>query len=509
MAEFSDVPLNPPPPEETYFDLFPAKCVTTYLEKYVDSRIYGGRSLRDRMIFNYRVQKVEKIDGKWAVHGSHGQEQTSIFYASNLMMANGLTSTPKMPDLANQSKYGGLLIHQEAFGQSSVLTSPEFERIAVLGGSKSAADMVYASAKAGKSVSWIIRKSGSGPGAFISAKGMGRYKNSPEFSFTRVMSSFSPSYFNPTTWWTRFLHGNVLGRWLLNVIWSTADGQAYEEANYHGRDGARKGFEKLETDTSCFWCNDSLGLIQQPDFWETIAKNVQIYRNDVQSLEENSICLDDGTVIPCEALLCGTGWTQSHNIFDGGQLSELGLPYSIDNQSTEEAATWTRLSNKADRKVVDNFPRLADPPPYYKKPLTTTPYRLYNFIAPLNDDSVVFLGYFHISNNFRAAECQALWVTAYLDKRVALPSYKEMQEDIALTNAWCKRRYLANGEKGNYLHYELIGYTDRLLNDLGLSSHRKGWWEDFFAPCAASDLRNIREEYMEKWRNKSEDKKTV
>ncbi len=36
--------------------------------------------------------------------------------------------------------------------------------ITVLGGAKSAAHMAYACAKAGKSVSWVIRSSGSGSG---------------------------------------------------------------------------------------------------------------------------------------------------------------------------------------------------------------------------------------------------------------------------------------------------------------------------------------------------------
>jgi len=45
--------------------------------------------------------------------------------------------------------------------------SPIDKYITVLGGAKSAADMAYACAKAGKSVSWIIRSSGNGLAAFL------------------------------------------------------------------------------------------------------------------------------------------------------------------------------------------------------------------------------------------------------------------------------------------------------------------------------------------------------
>lgn len=82
------------------------------------------------------------------------------------MVASGLTSTPNMPVFAKQDCFKGLILHQRDFGQSSVL-SPIDKYITVLGGAKSAADMAYACAKAGKSVSWIIRSSGNGLAAFL------------------------------------------------------------------------------------------------------------------------------------------------------------------------------------------------------------------------------------------------------------------------------------------------------------------------------------------------------
>lgn len=73
-----------------------------------------------------------------------------------------------------------------------------------------------------------------------------------------------------------------------------------------------------------------------------------------------------------------------------------------------------------------------------------------------------------------------------------------MQVDIALINTWNKRRYHNNGNGGNYLHDDLIGYTDKLLRELGLSCYRKGWFDDLFSPCTASDLVVSRKEYLEK-----------
>lgn len=70
-------------------------------------------------------------------------------------------------------------------------------------------------------------------------------------------------------------------------------------------------------------------------------------------------------------------------------------------------------------------------------------------IAPLNFDSFAFVGHVLIESYFRAAESQAIWATAYLDKLLVMPSIEERQTEIALLVAWCHRRCLSKGEKGN------------------------------------------------------------
>ena len=92
-----------------------------------------------------------------------------------------------------------------------------------------------------------------------------------------------------------------------------------------------------------------------------------------------------------------------------------------------------------------------------------------------------------------------MWATAYLDGSLTLPPLQEQQEEVALFTTWCRRRYLNNGEQGNWMTFELVGYTDRLLEQLGLRSHWKGWFRDWFEPCVARDLAGLREEYVRKY----------
>ena len=134
---------------------------------------------------------------------------------NKLVVATGLTSIPKMPDLPGKETFSAPILHQEAFGQSGVLTDPEINDVTVIGGGKSAADMVYTCVKAGKKVSWVIIKSGTGPAFFLSAKGKGPCKNAFEIGSMRIAGTISPSIYNADTWWTRFLHGSESGRGLV------------------------------------------------------------------------------------------------------------------------------------------------------------------------------------------------------------------------------------------------------------------------------------------------------
>jgi hypothetical protein len=243
-------------------------------------------------------------------------------------------------------------------------------------------------------------------------------------------------------------------------------------------------------------------MIQHEDFWDTIAKNVSIHRSDIRMMKSRSIVLQNGTNIPSEVLFCGTGWSQHYPFLSEEQAVEFGLPHGYDAElgTAKESQKWQSLLKEADEKVVKQFPQLADPPPFFKKLTKTTTSKLFNCIAPLNDDSIVFVGHIQLSNSFRPAEAQAIWTTAFFDKNVQLPDTEQAEREVAYMNAFSRRRYPSHGAAGTYFHFDLVGYTDRLMSEIGLKSHRKGsWWSDLTYPCLASDFKEIKEEYCTKY----------
>ena len=254
-------------------------------------------------------------------------------------------------------------------------------------------------------------------------------------------------------------------------------------------------------DNSFFWMNGPIGAIQHDDFWDLISQKVNIYRGDLSSTTTKSIILDDGRVVPTDVLLCGTGWRADYPFLSSEQIIELGLPHDPSKDSEEERQTWTNLINAADQQILQQYPILARPPPNCKPigDANLTPARLYNGIASLTDTSILFLGRARMSNNFRGAEAQAIWATAYWDGHATMPPLPQARRQVAYMNAFSRRRYPSRGVDGIKFHADLIWYTDTLACEAGLTSHRKGWWEDPEEPCLASDFKDCRDEYIAKY----------
>lgn len=246
-AEFSDLPMVRPPEEDLYYDFFKAKHTTKYLESYVDHQKHGDMTLRSRIRLGTEVQSVNKRGESWIVMTKDkvtGAENS--LSTTKLMVASGLTSIPNMPSLPGKEDFGGPMLHQDIFGSSKILTLPDINKITVLGGGKSSADMVYESVKAGKNVTWLLKETNTtGPGFFFSPKGKGPYKNAVEIGMTRIAGSFAPTFLTIGSWWPRFLHTTKWGVKLMAGFWNAVNDEALKEANYEGRKN-KGGFEKLK-----------------------------------------------------------------------------------------------------------------------------------------------------------------------------------------------------------------------------------------------------------------------
>ena len=136
----------------------------------------------------------------------------------------------------------------------------------------------------------------------------------------------------------------------------------------------------------------------------------------------------------CSAVLAGASI-----ILSFPKSKSLNLAYrKIPKKYEEVSQKWTTLLDAADKQVLEQFPVLANPPSHFERLTKSTGTRLYNGIAPLNDDSIACLGHILLSNSFRNAEAQAIWTTAFFDKRMVLPETEQAEKEIACMNAFSR-----------------------------------------------------------------------
>lgn len=211
--------------------------------------------------------------------------------------------------------------------------------------------------------------------------------------------------------------------------------------------------------------------------------------------------------MPADVLVFCTGWAPISPLYAPLLAEKLGLPVELnrcaDVTKSEEQKDLRRVTHSwndtKDEMILDRFPMLRKPPKFKAARPSHTPFRLYKAMVPhatQESHSVIFLGKLVVGNNFRAAEVQALWAVAYLDGNLQLDD-PTIEREIDETVAWCRRRYLNKGKLGSWFYFDIIDYTDMLLAQLGLKSHRqKGWLKNFFGPCNAADLKKLVREYQ-------------
>jgi len=250
LSEFSDMPMQRPPEDDCRHDFYRAKWTTHYLEQYVDRKNDEGRTLRGVIRFGMDVENIKKIGTSWEISCKDSEGSAQTFHASKLMVASGLNTAPNMPRFLGAEDFKGPIIHSIDFGaqEHTILHSSTIQNITIIGGGKSAADMLYEALQAGKTVSWIIRTTGAGAPFFAPGKGQVGYKNAFELGSTRIVASINPSTLHSRNWWTSFLHGTTIGAALLKRIIATMDKEIRGVADYQGRE-SDKGFEKLEYNT--------------------------------------------------------------------------------------------------------------------------------------------------------------------------------------------------------------------------------------------------------------------
>jgi dimethylaniline monooxygenase (N-oxide forming) len=145
-----------------------------------------------------------------------------------------------MPNI-NTSAFKGKIFHSKDFGQShKFLTSDAVQNVTVVGGNKSSIEVARLCALAGKTVTWLIRPDGHGPGIMLDARKSGKHIS--QLRYARWTSILKPGIYSNRDWWYYFLHSgqNRFGFWLTQWFW-----KKQMRSNTEGRYSKSKNGEML------------------------------------------------------------------------------------------------------------------------------------------------------------------------------------------------------------------------------------------------------------------------
>ena len=216
------------------------------------------------------------------------------------------------------------------------------------------------------------------------------------------------------------------------------------------------------------WAHSGIGVASVEDFWSTLhSGNLTIVRDVVAATTTGGVRLGSGSCVGTDYLIMCTGWGDHFSFFDRQQKAVIGLPvYGVHDQGHHpDAIDWAPYDREADRLVDQQLPFLSKPPALARAnlvdPADQKHWRLYRRIAPVSmadkgDNSLIVLGQIHTIQSPLVFEMSAFWGTLYLLGHVVTPNLDTMAKEVALWNAWTRKRYLLQGKKHPYSIYDFI-----------------------------------------------------
>lgn len=222
---------------------------------------------------------------------------------------------------------------------------------------------------------------------------------------------------------------------------------------------------------------------------------IRVHVADIDRLTPHTVHLSSGEPLKADVLVCATGWRKEPSIQFKLDASGIGLPQA----PTEQA----QLATDADDKLLKMYPSLKGQPTLNFKP-KGDPLRLYRFIVPparMADRNIAFSGMVSSVSTASVASVQALWISAYLDGKLAneAKTLNEITDEVMTNTQWGKWRYPCGyGATLPDMVFDALPYIGTLLKDLGLKVNRKsGVIADLTVPYGPRDFTGIVNEWVE------------
>lgn len=380
---------------------------------------------------------LDETAGQWTlwVRGTDGEDLPPVV-ADHLVVANGIFSDPFVPDYAGADEFrsaGGRLCH--ASGLTEV-TDADGKDIVVVGYGKSSCDVAAAISDVAASTTVVVRNV-----IWKMPKKLGNALNYKYLLLTRLGEGLF-RYVTPQGF-ERFLHGpgRPVRNAMLGSIQSLVTRQLKLSALGLLPDGPLERIARSTVSlvTDRFFDKVAAGTI-------TVRRDTEITRLLVHD-GRPAVELADGTVLPADMVVCGTGFHQRVPCLD--------------------AALQQRITDEH-----GNF-------------------ELYRQIQPHDIAQLSFAGYNSSLFSPLSAEVAALWIAALLLGDLPLPPVEERRTFVAGRLRWMEERTEGKHARGTNIIPFSVHNIDEMLEDIGIGVGRVVRFKEWLLPLNPSDYATI------------------
>lgn len=388
--------------------------VQDYLHAYAEH--FG---LLEKVRLNTEVHTAVLDGATWTVNGSETFD--------HLVVANGIFSEPKLPDypgLDDFTKAGGRLCHASEFTE---IEDARGKDVVVVGYGKSSCDVAVALSEVATSTRVVAREL-----LWKMPRKLGGVLNYKYLLLTRLGEGLF-RYHTPAGF-EKFLHGPArpVRDTMLGSIQTVVTRQLKLQDIGLVPEGT---IERIARST--------VSLVTE-DFFEKAGTGAIAVHRDMEIsrlLEKDggpAVELADGTVVPADVIVCGTGFQQRVPFLD--------------------AATQAALHDER-----GNF-------------------ELFRQILPHEVERLTFCGYNSSFFSPLSAEIAALWIAQHVTGGLDLPPVDERRALVAERLRWMEERTEGKHARGTNIIPFSVHNIDEMLGDLGLGVGRAARFVEWLMP---------------------------
>jgi dimethylaniline monooxygenase (N-oxide forming) len=410
-----------------------AEQVHDYLEGYVE---YFGLGESLRLETEVVAAELDETTGTWTLRTADVEGGVPAEVFDHLVVANGIFSDPLVPAFAGADEHaaaGGRVLHTS---QLTSLDEARDRHVVVVGYGKSACDVAEAVSDVAASTTVVARRL-----LWKMPRRVAGALNYKYLLLTRLGEALFPY---PESRPSRLLHGpaGMAARMLGSV-----QAVATRQDRLRGLGLVPSGtLAEVATSRGCLTTNGFFAKVRRGRI--AVRRDEEIERLLMGEDDRRPVAkLKDGTRLPADLILCGTGFRQR-------------VPF---------------LGDDLQGRLTDEHGDFA----------------LFRHVLPIDVPALTFAGY---NSSFfcpLSAEVAAYWTASLLAGELRLPEPKAMRAHVRARLAWMRERTGGRHARGTNLIPFSMHNIDELLADMGLASSPAARLREWLLPIDPRTYRSL------------------